>query len=335
MPASWISFLSCFVSHPSFWTNLTYYLHSSYFDHIKEKYKIDDEIFDWFDFMLNASALFGILPGILLKLLDPKKTAILGGLLIVFGQVMTALMVSSEHQKIKDNPVWMLGSICVLSGQGSCLVLYSCMQALMNLQTIQSSHVIATCCMSYYLGADSFIIGIKDGLFPNTTFTDFTMSLAIAAFILIVLNGIVITDQEDAQGFFGKAEALTKGIIYKKTNYGHLLILLIYTVILMASFFAGGMSDSTSAYLLAALVISNLLVPVSLICLLDAERIKTMVGEPSDIEKKLSNKGEDHTFEQVATRIDFWYLSICSMIVIGTSRMFDENAEALGLFNDE
>ena len=187
--------------------------------------------------MLNASALFGILPGLLLKLLDPKKTAILGGLFIVFAQMMTAMMVSSEHQKIKDNPAWLLGSICVLGGQGACLVFFSCMQALMNLQTIQSSHVIATCCVSYYLGADSFIVGIKEGLFSEVTFTNYVMGLAIGAFIFTLLNAIVITDVEDASSFFGKAEALTKGIIYKKTNYAHLLILTIYTVILMSSWF--------------------------------------------------------------------------------------------------
>lgn len=56
-----------------------------YFDYIKEKYQIDDEIFDWFDFLLNGFALFGILPGILLKWLNPKKAAILGGVMIVLG----------------------------------------------------------------------------------------------------------------------------------------------------------------------------------------------------------------------------------------------------------
>lgn len=56
-----------------------------YFDYIKEKYQIDDEIFDWFDFLLNGFALFGILPGILLKWLNPKKAAILGGIMIVLG----------------------------------------------------------------------------------------------------------------------------------------------------------------------------------------------------------------------------------------------------------
>ena len=56
-----------------------------YFDHIKEKYKIEDEIFAWFNFMLNACALFGILPGIILNWLDCKKSAIIGGFMIVVG----------------------------------------------------------------------------------------------------------------------------------------------------------------------------------------------------------------------------------------------------------
>ena len=87
-----------------------------YFNFLQEKYKIDDEIFDWFDFMLNGFSLFGILPGILLKILDPKKTAVLGGIFIVFGQMMTALMVSTEHKEIAKNPAWMLGSICAIAG---------------------------------------------------------------------------------------------------------------------------------------------------------------------------------------------------------------------------
>jgi len=66
--------------------------------------------------MLNAFSLFGIIPGLLLKWLSPKKTAILGGVFIVLGQMGTALMVNSEHEKIKNNPAWMLGTICAVSG---------------------------------------------------------------------------------------------------------------------------------------------------------------------------------------------------------------------------
>jgi len=66
--------------------------------------------------LLNGASLFGILPGLLLKWLDPKKTAVLGGLFVVAAQMMSAVLVSSEHKEIKDNSPWVLGSICVLGG---------------------------------------------------------------------------------------------------------------------------------------------------------------------------------------------------------------------------
>lgn len=100
------------------------------------------------------------------------------------------------------------------------------------------------------------------------------MSLAIVAFVLILLNAVVITDEEDAAGFFGKAVALTKGIIYKKTNYFHLIILITYVSILMFGYFAEDLKDQKAAILLTLLVCANLFVPFALLFLLDPERIK-------------------------------------------------------------
>ena len=185
------------------------------------------------------------------------------------------------------------------------------------------------------MGADTFIMAIKDGLLPDTTFTKFTMQLAIEVFVITVIQAFVITDEEDAEGFFGKAVALTKGIIYKKTNYLHLIILAVYTAFLMMAYFGGDMKGSTSAIILVVLIISNLAVPFIILYLLSPDRIKSFVGEPSDIEKKLSNKGADKTIAETFIRLDFWYMAICAMIVTGTSRLFDENAESLAMHNDD
>lgn len=256
-----------------------------YFDYIKEKYKIHDDIFQWFDFMLSAFTLFGVLPGLLLKWLAPKKTAVLGGILIVLGLMLTAMMVSAEHEKIRENPAWVLGTICALSGQGACMILLASLQALMNMMTIQASHVVSTCLVAYYLGADSFIISVKDGLFDETSFTNFSMGLAVVAFVLTVLNALIISDEEDASGFFGKAEALTKGVIYKKTGFIHLLILIAYSAVLVSVFWSDALSDATVALTLSIMVALNLFVPFLLYFLLDPDRIKSLVGEPNEIEK--------------------------------------------------
>ena len=44
------------------------------------------------------------------------------------------------------------------------------------------------------MGADTFIMALKDGLLPDTTFTRFTMQLAIGAFAITVVQAFVITD---------------------------------------------------------------------------------------------------------------------------------------------
>ena len=141
---------------------------------------------------------------------------------------------------------------------------------------------------------------MKEGLYASETFTNFVFELAIVALILTFLNGLIITDEDDESGFFGKAASLTKGIIYKKTNYMHLFILLVYTTILMMSFFAGGLADQSVSIILLSCTLLNWGVPISLLCLLDPAKIKTLVGEPTDIEKKLSNKGADKSISEAA-----------------------------------
>ena len=79
------------------------------------------------------------------------------------------------------------------------------------------------------------------------------------------------------------------------------------------------------------LVALNLTVPVFIIYKLDKDRIKEFIGEPTDIEKKLSNKAKDVSFSEAAERIDFWYLSIAMMCAAGIARMVDQNEDALSM----
>ena len=74
---------------------------------------------------------------------------------------------------------------------------------------------------------------MKKGLFPSESFATFTTALGIFALFSAVANGVCISDKEDSEGFFGKAAALTQGLIYKATNKLNLAILVIYTLILL------------------------------------------------------------------------------------------------------
>ena len=100
---------------------------------------------------------------------------------------------------------------------------------------------------------------------------------------------------------------------------------------MLLGYFVGGLADESAAIILEICVLLNLGVPIFLLCLMDPNTIKALVGEPSDIEKKLSNKGVDKTFTVAAQRIDFWYCCIVAMFLIGIARIFDENADVLGM----
>lgn len=184
---------------------------------------------------MNALSLFAIGPGLVVQWLSPKKSAVLGGLLIMFAQLMTVFMVKSERESITKNSYALLFAIIICAGQGSCMVLLSVMQALLNMQTIQSTSVISTCIFSYYLGSDSFLAAVKRGLWPEMSFEQYTTGLGIFALFSAVANGVCISDKEDSEGFFGKAAALTQGLIYKATNKLNLAILVVYTLVLIVN----------------------------------------------------------------------------------------------------
>ena len=75
-----------------------------------------DPIFDYLNFALNASAFFGILPGLLLKVAGPKKTVAIGGTLVVLAQIAAINFVNSEKELIKTNSRWGVFAIAVCLG---------------------------------------------------------------------------------------------------------------------------------------------------------------------------------------------------------------------------
>ena len=54
-------------------------------------------MFSLFDFWLNACALVGIIPGLILNKLDCKLSSIIGGLMVVAAMIMMTVMVTTDH----------------------------------------------------------------------------------------------------------------------------------------------------------------------------------------------------------------------------------------------
>ena len=159
-----------------------------------------DEIFDWVEFTQNFSILFGILPGLVLYLLKPKKSAVLGTLLVVASLIMTNLLVKGDSKHIADNSKEYLFAVSVMSGQGACLVLLAVLQALMNMQTILASGVLTTVLISYFLAGDSLMQMIMLSLADETQFEHLLGYLTISGGIVLILCAVVISDEEDGEG---------------------------------------------------------------------------------------------------------------------------------------
>jgi hypothetical protein len=87
-----------------------------YFMFLQEKYQISDEIFDWFDYAMNIYSLFGIIPGLVIMRLKPKKSAVIGSVMIMLGYLLFSSLVSFDKAHITKNATFLLRIVVVLCG---------------------------------------------------------------------------------------------------------------------------------------------------------------------------------------------------------------------------
>ena len=93
-------------------------------------------------------------------------------------------------------------------------------------------------------------------------FASFLVYLAIAGIIIGILTCFVISDEEDQDGLFGKGDALTKGVLYKRFGYFYYAVLFAYNVTLVAALRGTNLETTTGGALLVILLLCNLLVPL-------------------------------------------------------------------------
>lgn len=127
---------------------------------------------------------------------------------------------------------------------------------------------------------------------------------------------------------------MSKGILFKKTSILHFLIQAAYVAVLTGIFFWSDLSSSLGSKILLGLLLANLLVPFVLLVFMDADALKKAIGEPSDLEKYLMNKGDDKEFTEVCTQGEFWLMAVVSFTNIGIARMCYENSDTLALRDD-
>jgi hypothetical protein len=63
----------------------------------ESKYNLSPAVVNWFNFAVNASVLFGVLPSKLYRKYGPRKTMLIGGILLTGAHVAAALMLNSAR----------------------------------------------------------------------------------------------------------------------------------------------------------------------------------------------------------------------------------------------
>jgi hypothetical protein len=184
--------------------------------------------------------LFGLIPGVILYLLKPKKSTVLGLLLVIASLMLTSQLVSGDRRHITENSKTYLFLVCVLSGQGACLVLLATLQALMNMMTVMASSIVCAILIGYYISGDILMQMIMLNLADESQFEQILSYLAITAGISLVLCAFVISDEDDGEGGSGlslsalrdKAKTLASGVLYSRTGRFYMIIAGVFSVIL-------------------------------------------------------------------------------------------------------
>ena len=231
---------------------------------------MSDEIFDWVEFTQNFALLFGLVPGLLLYLLKPKKSSVLGLLLVVASLMLTSQLISGDSRHITENSKQYLFLVSALSGQGACLVLLATLQALMNMQTVLASAIVSGVLIGYFMAGDTLMQMIMLNLADESQFQQLLSYLAITAGIALIMCAFVVSDEEDAENEDGlslsalkdKAKTLASGVLYSNTGYAYLLVAGIVSVILLYNLIMNNLENETATKALIALAGFNLLLPV-------------------------------------------------------------------------
>jgi hypothetical protein len=77
----------------------------------------------------------------------------------------------------------------------------------------------------------------------------------------------------------------------------------------------------------------NFLVPVISFSLISKENLGKALGAPSETDKFMRNKGGNTSLSEAKNKQEFWLFLFSFSIVIGISRMVDDNATVIALSN--
>ncbi len=130
----------------------------------------------------------------------------------------------------------------------------------------------------------------------------------------------------------------SKGVLLKKGMTLYSIILAAYLGLIFVFMITFQSGSQWGSVILISVLGLNLIVPVINFSLLAGGDVKlgSVLDLPSETDLFLfNNKGKDRSYSAVKNKQEFWLVFLTFMIIIGISRMMDENAVLISLHNSD
>jgi MFS family permease len=163
-----------------------------------------------FSFAVNASFLTGIIPSILSDKIGARKTMLLGGLLITASHIFGAMMFAGGSNSVSVFTLFLIG---IVGGQGASMIFLSAWSAMLKYHSILCTNLITAVLFAYFLGADTFHLALKQGIFPEKSLPAYLWILAICGLGVYVVAAFIFTSKNKASE---EEKSQAKGLVLKK-----------------------------------------------------------------------------------------------------------------------
>ena len=171
--------------------------------------------------------------------------------------------------------------VCVISGQGACLIVLSAIQSMLNFHTIVCSQVICTLLIGYFIGSDSLLSAINLSFGMEDNFNTFMFCFAIVGIAINFTTAYLITDDEDGTGLMGKGDSLSKGLLNKRLSTFPLIWFTVYVLVALGALYDSDLTHKGWAIAMIVMIALNIILPLAVLKWLTQDKLKAMVSSPS------------------------------------------------------
>ena len=293
------------------------------------KYGKSSSMLNWFSFAVNASLFLAILPAKLFKRFGAKNTLFIGGALLGGAHITAGVMLSLSSLSGTVSS-FLLFLIAIVGGQGASIMFVSSIGYMAKYYSVLCTHLLNGILFMYLFFSDSFHVVLKMG--PLSSFSNTGFFFLIGAFTIGVgvACAILFTKKDKSGKSVGN---LAKAMVLRNILRLYTLLASIILVLAIAFMITYQFYTSFAAKVLIFLVVLNFVVPLVALTLFKSEKAQSMFPSPSDQDRFIMQKGSDVSFKKVKKSKEFVLLLLTFMIIIGVSRMVDENAQLIALSN--